>query len=150
MIALQAVTPAQGSVAASASVRWSGTGTTPRAGKTRWVASTPSSGPPSRPASRSAGGGPPSQFWKKAGATRSPGLRSVTSLAGLDDDADPVGQRDQRRLHPPPVLAAQDDEVAVVERGGAHFEQHVARAGARGLGLAQDEVVVAEAVSKDQ
>jgi hypothetical protein len=48
--------------------------------------------------------------------------------------------------HPPPVLAAQDDEVAVVERRRAHFEQHVAGAGARCLGLVQDEVVVAEAL----
>jgi hypothetical protein len=48
--------------------------------------------------------------------------------------------------HPPPVLAAQDDEVAVVERRRAHFEKHVAGAGARCLGLVQDEVVVAEAL----
>jgi hypothetical protein len=62
--ALQAVTPAHGRLAASSSVRCSGTRTTVSAGTRISLASTPSTSPPSAHCNFSGAGGPPSQLWR--------------------------------------------------------------------------------------
>ncbi len=76
MSAFQAVTPAQGSVAASSNERFAGSATTPSSCREIYSASVPSSGTPS------AGGrdtfGPSFQTWKKVPATLSPGRKRVT------------------------------------------------------------------------
>ena len=76
--ALQAVRPAQGRAAASASVRWLGAATSASAGSAMNSCMTPSIGPPSALAKPSWVGGPDSQPGKKLGQTRSPALNRVT------------------------------------------------------------------------
>ena len=115
--ALHAVTPAQGRVAASASVRWSGTRRTPRDGNTRCVARTPrraarQGAPPRGPRGGRAALPVLEEAWRHPVA----GLQVRHPGAGFPDDADPVRQRDKGRLHAPPVLAAQDDQIALGHR----------------------------------
>ena len=74
----QAVTPTHGSVAPSSKDRFFGKWTTPCSFSVAYCVSMPSRLPPSAPEATFAGGRPPSQFWKKVPATRSPTRKRVT------------------------------------------------------------------------
>jgi len=66
-----------------------------------------------------------------------------------EDLACGVGARDARHLEPGVVLAEDDHEVAVVERGGVEADVHVVRAeGWEGYVL-EDEVVETEGVERE-
>jgi hypothetical protein len=76
--AFQAVTAAQGSVAAASSPRCSGAATSPSSPSTIISAMTPSRGPPRVVAKIARAGAPPSQPWWKIGHTRWPTATRVT------------------------------------------------------------------------
>ena len=76
--ALQAVTPAQGSAAASMSLRCSGVLISACFGKIRYSVRTPSTEPPRAARILVSLGSPPIQFSKKLPMTRSPAANSRT------------------------------------------------------------------------
>ena len=76
--ALQAVSAAQGSVAAASSLRCAGARDTPCSDSTIYSAMVPSSGAPSEVSNFSRLGSPEIQPWKKLGQTRSPSATRLT------------------------------------------------------------------------
>ncbi len=131
--ALHAVTPAQGSVAASSNERPAGIATTPSSCSATYSAIMPSSGTPSAGASFVRG--PSTHTWKKVPATRSPVLNLVTPGPTRDHLARAIRKRNRVPIHRAAHVAADHNHmVAIVQRYRAHANQYLDATPAVGSG----------------
>ena len=129
IMACQAVTPAQGSVAPSSKERFAGIFTTPSSSSSAYSASMPSMPPPSALAWTSGADFAAGPALKKIAGDAVAGLDSGDAGANFDHLAGAVRQRNDLLPHWHAIAAADDAEIAEIERAGAYFDQYLAMAG---------------------